>query len=253
MSLDDRVSTTIATIARAIPAAAIENVHVPEEDLVDVCHAPHTLYRLEGQVNFRVRRSFSVSGRQRTPEPRALDILQCEFMRNALLFVVPAILSLARRLPRRNPSPWSRCRRRPHPRWRISAVWSPTGDKFIYREGDTLHLMDCASGKDSELIRLSRLRSVAVKTPEPATFDWTNRRVAAEPGAVVPLRQRTAGKRGRRPFHRPRGSRERQPCLHPTHLHRRGSNRMPSFPPTANWWASAAVTISTCSGCRTAS
>ena len=63
----------------------------------------------------------------------------------------------------------------------IAAVWSPAGDRFVYTEGDTLHLLDCPSGKDSDIIRLSRLRSAAVKTPEPEIFDWTNRRVAAEP------------------------------------------------------------------------
>ena len=63
----------------------------------------------------------------------------------------------------------------------ISPVWSPAGDRFIYNEGDALHLLDCVSAKDSEVIRLTRLRSAAVKPPEPATFDWTNRRVTAEP------------------------------------------------------------------------
>ena len=68
---------------------------------------------------------------------------------------------------------------RPH--GAITPIWSPSGDRLVYRDADTLHLVDCASAKDSELIHLSRLESAAVKGPEPATFDWTNRRVAAEP------------------------------------------------------------------------
>jgi dipeptidyl-peptidase-4 len=63
----------------------------------------------------------------------------------------------------------------------FTPVWSPAGDRFVYSESDALHLVDCNSAKDTDVLRLSQLRSVAVKTPEAATFDWTNRRVAAEP------------------------------------------------------------------------
>lgn len=63
----------------------------------------------------------------------------------------------------------------------LSPVWSPAGNQFIYTSEDTLHLVDCPADKDTELIRLSKLRSSAVKPPQPGAFDWTNRRVAAEP------------------------------------------------------------------------
>jgi dipeptidyl-peptidase-4 len=64
----------------------------------------------------------------------------------------------------------------------ITPVWSPDGSRFVYSENDTLYLVDCAAPQKSDLIRLSRLRSSAVKASGPApTFDWTNRRVSAEP------------------------------------------------------------------------
>ncbi|HEY3837521.1 MAG TPA: S9 family peptidase [Bryobacteraceae bacterium] len=73
-----------------------------------------------------------------------------------------------------------------HARGGLSPVWSPSGDRFIYSEGDVIHLVDCNGAKETELVRLSQLRAVAVKPPEPATFDWTNRRVAAEPVQWLP-------------------------------------------------------------------
>ncbi len=72
------------------------------------------------------------------------------------------------------------------PRGGISPVWSPAGDKFVYSEAGTLHLLDCTNSKNSELIRLNKLQSAAIKPPESATFDWTNRRVAAEPVQWLP-------------------------------------------------------------------
>jgi dipeptidyl-peptidase-4 len=63
----------------------------------------------------------------------------------------------------------------------LAPIWSPGGDQFIYAEADTLHLMDCRAAKDNDLIRLAKLRTAAVKPNEAETFDWTNRRVAAEP------------------------------------------------------------------------
>ena len=60
-------------------------------------------------------------------------------------------------------------------------IWSPAGDHLIYTAGDALHLVDCAATRDTELIPLAKLRSSAVKPPQSDTFDWTNRRVTAEP------------------------------------------------------------------------
>jgi dipeptidyl-peptidase-4 len=63
----------------------------------------------------------------------------------------------------------------------IVPVWSPKGDRFVYTSEDTLHLVDCAAAKDTQLARLTLLRHSAVKPKGSATFDWTNRRVADEP------------------------------------------------------------------------
>ena len=103
-------------------------------------------------------------------------VLQCEFMRKALCFV---LLTLSYRGAWADKRPVTLASVASSSRSGISVVWSPAGDKFIYREGESLQLVDCAGAKETELIRLAKLRSAAIKTPAPATFDWTNRRVTA--------------------------------------------------------------------------
>src|SRR5690348_3170115 len=63
----------------------------------------------------------------------------------------------------------------------VTPVWSPSGDQFVYTEAGTLNLIDCATGKSEQVIRLVDLRNVAVKSSENDSVDWTNRRVSAEP------------------------------------------------------------------------
>ena len=132
----------------------------------------------------------------------------------------------------------------------ISPVWSPAGDQFIYTDADTLHLVDCASAKDSELIRLAKLRSVGGKASTSRHFRLDQPSRGRRTGAVVSLRQRTAGQRGRRPFHRPRRDELR---LSPNSPPPPKWSRTPSSRPTANWSVSAAATISTSCASMTAS
>jgi dipeptidyl-peptidase-4 len=56
-------------------------------------------------------------------------------------------------------------------------VWAPDGTRFITTEREALSLYDVRTGKDREIIALDKLDKAAVKPPEPAVFDWTNRRV----------------------------------------------------------------------------
>jgi dipeptidyl-peptidase-4 len=67
------------------------------------------------------------------------------------------------------------------PRGGFAPIWSPSGDRFVYNERGTLQLFDCNSAKSSEVIRLSQLHDVAIAPVKPETYDWTNRRVSAEP------------------------------------------------------------------------
>src|SRR4051812_40816986 len=101
-------------------------------------------------------------------------------MRNALLSAVLALICCPVAAAQKKPVTLESLTEA-RPRGGLSPVWSPAGDSFIYKEGNTLHLLDCASAKDREFIRLTDLRNAAVKTPQSATFDWTNRRVTAEP------------------------------------------------------------------------
>ena len=106
--------------------------------------------------------------------------LQCEFMRNAWFAVLFALtvgsLATAQKKPVTLESLAAE-----RTRGAFAPVWSPAGDRFIYTAEDTLHLVDCPSARDTQLIPLAKLRSSAVKPPQSGTFDWTNRRVAAEP------------------------------------------------------------------------
>src|SRR5262249_16910928 len=63
----------------------------------------------------------------------------------------------------------------------ITPIWSPSGDKFIYNEADTLRLVDCATAKESSVVRLTRLPTPAVRPHGPPALDWTNGRLTGEP------------------------------------------------------------------------
>ena len=71
----------------------------------------------------------------------------------------------------------------------FSPVWSPAGDQFIYTESDTLRLLDCTTARDTEVIGLSKLRALAVRTTDHERGDWTNRNVSAESVQWFPSRK----------------------------------------------------------------
>jgi dipeptidyl-peptidase-4 len=105
--------------------------------------------------------------------------LQCGFMRNSLLAVLLALGLASLATAQKRPVTLESLKDRGP--GGIAPVWSPDGDRFVYTSEDSLHLVDCAAAKDTELIRLTRLRGSAVKPKESGIFDWTNRRVANEP------------------------------------------------------------------------
>jgi dipeptidyl-peptidase-4 len=109
-------------------------------------------------------------------------------MRKTFLAAIAAILCCATALAQKKPVTLESLSAS-RPRGGITPVWSPAGDKFVYNDGDALALLDCATGKSTELIRMSKLRGAAVKAPEAETFDWTNRRVTAEPVQWFPSGQ----------------------------------------------------------------
>ena len=58
-----------------------------------------------------------------------------------------------------------------------SITWAPNGSQFIVDREGTLSLYDVPSGKEHDVVALSKLEGAAMK-PEPSpVFDWTNRRV----------------------------------------------------------------------------
>ncbi|MFL6451570.1 MAG: DPP IV N-terminal domain-containing protein [Bryobacteraceae bacterium] len=57
-------------------------------------------------------------------------------------------------------------------------AWSPDGRQFVVSKGDALSIYDVPSGKEQDVIGLSKLREVAEKHDQPPTTDWTNRRVS---------------------------------------------------------------------------
>ena len=58
-----------------------------------------------------------------------------------------------------------------------SIVWSPGGERFVYKKDGQLHLYEAASGETKVLVRISDLKEEAVSVPAPARFEWRNRRV----------------------------------------------------------------------------
>lgn len=57
-------------------------------------------------------------------------------------------------------------------------VWAPDGKRFVYSEGKKVMLYDVPARADKELLSLEPLEAAATAPPEPARFDWQNRRVA---------------------------------------------------------------------------
>jgi dipeptidyl-peptidase 4 len=58
-----------------------------------------------------------------------------------------------------------------------SVVWSTDGERFIENDRGELQVYDVRSGKESRVVAMEELERAAVKSPAPAVFDWTNRRV----------------------------------------------------------------------------
>lgn len=57
-------------------------------------------------------------------------------------------------------------------------AWSPEGDQFVVSERGTLSIYDIPSGKEHEVIASAKLKDAAEREEQPATTDWTNRRVS---------------------------------------------------------------------------
>jgi dipeptidyl-peptidase-4 len=60
---------------------------------------------------------------------------------------------------------------------RSPVTWSPNGLEFITNDHGTLSLYDVSSGKQREIVALSKLDAAAEKSEPSPVFDWTNRRV----------------------------------------------------------------------------
>ena len=56
-------------------------------------------------------------------------------------------------------------------------TWAPNGTQFLVNSRGMLALYDVPSGKQHDIIKLEALEKAAAPLPEPAVFDWTNRRV----------------------------------------------------------------------------
>ncbi len=59
-------------------------------------------------------------------------------------------------------------------------VWAPDGKRFAFMEGGEVRLYDVAAKSEKALLALAPLEKAAVPTPEPARFDWQNRRVGED-------------------------------------------------------------------------
>jgi dipeptidyl-peptidase-4 len=57
-------------------------------------------------------------------------------------------------------------------------TWAPDGDRFAFREGNSIWQYDVRSKLKKEIVSLVGLREKAVKGPPADAFDWQNRRVA---------------------------------------------------------------------------
>ena len=59
-------------------------------------------------------------------------------------------------------------------------VWAPDGEHFAYLQAKELRLYDVAAKSEKTLLSLEPLEKAAVLAPEPARFDWQNRRVGED-------------------------------------------------------------------------
>jgi len=57
-------------------------------------------------------------------------------------------------------------------------AWSTDGSQFVFSKSGTLSTYVVPTGKEHDVIALAKLREVAEKQEQPATTDWTNRRVS---------------------------------------------------------------------------
>ncbi|MBV9304888.1 MAG: hypothetical protein JOZ45_02035, partial [Acidobacteriaceae bacterium] len=57
-------------------------------------------------------------------------------------------------------------------------TWAQNGSQFIVSESGKLAVYDVPSGKQHDVITLSKLTEAAETPAEPAVTDWTNRRVS---------------------------------------------------------------------------
>ncbi len=58
-----------------------------------------------------------------------------------------------------------------------SPQWSPSGARFLYRNGDKLMLYDASAKSEKEVLSFPALEAAAVKPPARGRFGWQNRRV----------------------------------------------------------------------------
>ena len=59
-------------------------------------------------------------------------------------------------------------------------VWAPDGKHFAYFQGGEVRFYDVAAKSEKVLLSLAPLEKAAVPVPEPARFDWQNRRVSED-------------------------------------------------------------------------
>jgi dipeptidyl-peptidase-4 len=58
-----------------------------------------------------------------------------------------------------------------------AVTWSPDGERFAFREGETLWMYEVATRVRKEVVSLAALREKAVPVAAPEAFEWQNRRV----------------------------------------------------------------------------
>ncbi len=61
-----------------------------------------------------------------------------------------------------------------------SPVWAPDGKHFAFFQGGEVRLYDVAAKSEKTLLSLAPLEKAAAPVPEPARFDWQNRRVSED-------------------------------------------------------------------------
>ena len=61
-----------------------------------------------------------------------------------------------------------------------NVTWSPDGKRFAYTEAGKLWLYEVAGGARREVVVWKTIEDAALMPPEPAVFDWTNRRVSSQ-------------------------------------------------------------------------